>query len=336
MYIIQFCRQLVVRPVSYLVLTLLVNSMPALAHCQMLQAPEQQILKPAPLSVGTQDAIPKNGCVDPQVLYDSIHEKYYALVPFEADPTLFSEAIDAFFAFLEQPDEIKDFMHFKIAPQHRRGELGLTHREPTEDGYGDKKDFFHYHPRLLEKYSQFAAENPVVGRFMTAADKIWQLGAETTKNVLLSLETYSPGICGKVFDTDEPHLVLRLLRYQFDQTQELLAKPHFDAGSFTLAMAESSPGLRIGSGPNDLKSVSHHPGQAIFFLSVNAQQLMAREELLPGWHDVAMLSKDDIGQTYTRWAIVMFIEGHSMTSTSRNETHRWQPDGNEQYIPDRA
>lgn len=315
MSIVQLCCHKSVRPILYWALSLLTWCAAAPADCQGL-----------------------NGSIDPQELYDSIHEQFYALVPFDVDPVLFPEVIDAFFAFLEQPDEVKNLMHFKIAPQHRRGELGLTHREPTEDGYGDKKDFFHYHPRLLEEYRQFAAENLVVGRFMTAVDKIWRLAAEATKNVLLSLESYSPGVCGKVFDTDEPHLVLRLLRYQWDHTQnqELLAKPHFDAGSFTLAIAESSPGLRIGSGPHDLKCVSHHPGQAIFMLAVNAQELMAREELLPGWHDVTMTNKENIGQTYTRWAIVMFIEGHSMTSTSRNETHRWQADGNEQHIPDRT
>lgn len=322
---VYLCGYNIVRPIFYGVIALAAWSVSCFADCQEPLLPQ----------VSTESSA-KNGCIDPQALYNSIHEQFYALVPFEVDSTLFSESIDAFFAFLEQPDEIKNFMSFKIAPQHRRGDLGLVHREPTEDGYGDKKDFFHYHPRLFAEYKQFAAENPVVERFMTTADKIWRLAADATRNVLLSLESYSPGVCGKVFDTDEPHLVLRLLRYQWDSTQELLAKPHFDAGSFTLALAESCPGLRIGSGPHDLKCVSYHPGQAIFFLSVTAQQLMGRDELLPGWHDVVMLNKENVGQKHVRWAIVMFINGHGEPSISRNDTHRWQAEGNEQHIPDRT
>lgn len=274
--------------------------------------------------------------IDPNTIYNNIRDQFYVQVPVEIDPITISEAVEAFFAFLKESDEIKLKIKDKIAPEHRRGDLGLVHRNPEESGYGDKKDFFHYHPHLVDKFKSFIEGHAVVNSFISKADKIWHLAASTVKNILLSLETYYPGIYNKVFETKEPHLVLRFLSYEWDNTQEVLAKPHFDAGSFTLAIAESGPGLRIGSNPDNLKAITHQEGKAVFFLGYNFKNLIPSSELLPGWHDVFMVNKENVGESHVRSAIVMFIDAHDVEAPSRGDLHPWSTEGKPLDIRNRA
>lgn len=121
--------------------------------------------------------------------------------------------------------------------------------------------------------------------------------------------------------------VLRFLSYEWDKTQENLAVPHYDAGSFTLAIAESCPGLRIGSNPKDLKEVTHQEGTAVFFLGGNFLNLIPSSSLKRGWHDVIMTNKENVGESHARWAVVMFIDGHSIEAPSRADLHPWSPEG---------
>jgi hypothetical protein len=116
---------------------------------------------------------------------------------------------------------------------------------------------------------------------------------------------------------------LRFLRYSWSKSGKYLAKPHFDAGSFTLAIAESEPGLRIGSCPENLQLVAHKEKEAIFMLSSNFKKLMDTDQLSPGWHDVIQLNETIIGKPYARWAIVAFIDGHDVEALPRSETHKW-------------
>lgn len=274
--------------------------------------------------------------IDPNTIFNTINDQFYVHVPIDMTSSLVSEAVEAFFAFLKEPAGVTSQITGKIAQQHRRGELGLFHREPEDNGYGDKKDFFHYHPCLRETCKQILETNKVVNTFISKADEIWQLAANTAKKVIGSLENFYPGIYNQVFQTDRPHLILRFLTYQWDSTQELLAKPHFDAGSFTLALAESCPGLRIGSSPLNLKEVTHNPGKTVFMLGANFKNLIPSSTLSPGWHDVVMLNKEQIGTSHVRWALVMFIDGHNITAPSRADTHPWSTGNQILEVKDRV
>jgi hypothetical protein len=101
----------------------------------------------------------------------------------------------------------------------------------------------------------------------------------------------------------------------------------FYCSSFTLAIAESCPGLRIGSKPENLKEVTHQDGKAVFFLGGNFKNLIPTSELLPGWHDVIMVNKENVGESHVRWAIVMFTDGHSAQAPSRGDLHPWSTEG---------
>lgn len=92
----------------------------------------------------------------------------------------------------------------------------------------------------------------------------------------------------------------------------------------TLALAESAPGLRIGSVPQDLTPIDHHDGQAVFFLGGNFQAVLGDTDLKPGWHDVVQQGEASPHQSYARWAIVAFIDGHAAEGAPEEMTHKWR------------
>ncbi|KTD17062.1 hypothetical protein [Legionella jordanis] len=257
------------------------------------------------------------------VIFKQLQTQFYAPVPFEIEHSVLLEAMEAFFKFLEEPAEVKEHINFTIAPQHRRGDVGFKHREAADHIYNDSKDFFHFHPALLRNYANFLDKHPVVLDFMLKAKPIWDLAYQTVFNVLQVLDGQFAGVTEKVFAAEPAHVLLRFLRYDWQQSGKYLAKPHFDAGSFTLAIAESSPGLRIGSCPDDLQLIEHVEGQAIFMLASNFKQLMPSADFKAGWHDVIQLDDTLVGKPFARWAIVAFIEGHGVKALPRTETHKW-------------
>lgn len=257
-------------------------------------------------------------------LYQALKNQFYANVPFPLERNVIEDAVQAFFKFLDQPDEVKSHIDFSIAPLHRRGGVGYVHRDASDHVYNDSKDFFHYHPAIFKKYPDFLDKNPVVKDFITKAKPIWDLTCQTLDELLKTLEPEFPGIHGKIFDTNEElHILIRFLKYEWTTAEKYLAKPHFDAGSLTLAIAESAPGLRIGSCPENLQLVEHKPENALFMISSNFQKIMNSEEFSPGWHDVIQLNEALIGKSYARWAVVAFIEAHNVEALPRSETHKY-------------
>lgn len=258
-----------------------------------------------------------------QHIESELQKNYYVQVPFAMPENDITAAIEAYFAFLQLPDHIKEHIQGTIAPQHRRGDIGFKQRDPSEHIYNDSKEFFHYHPVIFERYADFLNQHPAVANFVNKAQPIWELADKTVKSILKAFDGSYSNVYDQVYDCKEPHLVLRFLRYNWATSGKYLAKPHFDAGSFTLAIAESCPGLRIGSCPEDLKPVEHHANKAIFMLSSNFQKLMPNDKLKAGWHDVIQTDDSLIGKPFARWALVAFIEGHSVDALPRSETHKW-------------
>lgn len=256
-------------------------------------------------------------------IHQSLRDQFYVNVPFPLSEKLIYETVQAFFEFLNEPEDVKNYIDFTIAPKHRRGDVGFKRRDPTDHIYNDSKAFFHFHPAVFDKYSDFLVANPVVNDFVTKAAFIWNITYETVKEILQLFENEFPGIVDRVFNTKHVHLLLRFLKYEWDKSGEYLAKPHFDAGSCTLAIAESCPGLRIGSNPENLQLVYHQPDNAIFMLASNFKKILDTSELYPAWHDVIQLDKAVIGKPYARWAIVAFIEAANVEALPRSETHKW-------------
>jgi hypothetical protein len=263
------------------------------------------------------------GTLNLENITKNLEQNFYVSIPFPLSSSVIEEAVEAFFKFLDQPDSVKTHIDFTIAPNHRRGDIGFKHRKPDEHIYNDSKDFFHFHPAVFEKYAPFLEKNPVVHNFMYKAKPIWDMAYQTTEQILHTFEPKFPGIHARIFDTPHVHLMVRFLKYNWQTSGKYLAKPHFDAGSFTLAIAESCPGLRIGNCPENLKPIDHKPGNAIFMLSSNFRKVMDSEKLQAGWHDVIQLDETLIGKPFARWAVVAFIEAQGVEALPRTETHKW-------------
>jgi hypothetical protein len=259
-----------------------------------------------------------------QDIYKSLVRDYYVNVPFPVGLSTIEAAVQAFFKFLKEPEDVKRHIDFTIAPLHRRGDVGYKHRDPSDHIYNDSKEFFHFHPALFDRYEAFLDQHPTVKDFVYKAKPIWDATYETVSQILQTFESNFPGIHNKIFDTDYVHIQLRFLKYDWQKSGAFLAKPHFDAGSFTLAIAESCPGLRIGSCPENLHPVDHKPDNAMFMLSSNFKKVIDGDKLFsPGWHDVIQVDNTLIGKPFARWAVVAFIEAHGVEALSRDETHKW-------------
>jgi len=265
----------------------------------------------------------KTGSLIMNDVYADLKQQFYAQVPWPLKSAVLNEAIKAFFNFLDLPLDIKNHIDYSIAPLHRRGSIGYKRRESDEHIYNDNKDFFHYHPSIFERYPDFIKSQPVIEEFLNQAKPIWEQAYQTFYSILSKFEADFPKLCDKVFNIKDVHMALRFLKYDWQNSGHYLAKPHFDAGSFTLAIAESTPGLRIGSKPDDLKLVSHSDEHAIFMLSSNFKKVIATEELHAGWHDVIQLDKSLIGQPFARWAVVAFLEVANVEAQPRSMTHKF-------------
>lgn len=257
-------------------------------------------------------------------------QKPYFHVEFPINRSELEDAVSSFLHFLSLPDDIKSHIDVKIAPRHRRGDIGFRRRDPESDIYNDAKEFFHYHPIVLTQYKDFLLKNSVVNDFITKAHRIWESAYAVVFDIIKSFDARFPGTADKVFATQEPHVMLRFLRYDWQKSGAYLAKPHFDSGSFTLAIAESGPGLRIGRTPHDLELVEHRPQHAVFMMSSNFKKLIDTDEITPGWHDVVQLDDTKIGKPFARWAVVAFIEGIGVEALARKDTHKWYIEENPQ------
>lgn len=256
-------------------------------------------------------------------VWEDLCKRAYTQVPFPMGKEQIQIVMGSFFEFLSLSDEVKRCMDMKIASKHRRGDLGYKHRFPEDDMYNDSKEFFHYHPVLMSHYGDYIKTQPIIQNFLIQAEPVWQAVYDVVKETLSCFETRFPNTLAKVFDTQVPHIILRFLKYDFATSGSYLAKPHFDAGSFTLAIAESSPGLRIGTNPDNLMAVEHEENKALFMVSSNYRKVIDTDLLNPGWHDVIQLDSNYVGKPFSRWALVAFIDGHDVEALSRSETHRW-------------
>lgn len=260
-------------------------------------------------------------------IYEGLKKDQYVGVPFPYDHQSLDEAMHSFLRFLALPADTKNRLQVSLSSKHRRGDLGFTYRQKSEGNtYNDQKSFFHYHPKFKQTYAKEIAADPILRDFIGWADKIWNAVYDTTGQVLKRLNRKYPGIYDKVLKTDTPHIILRFLRYDIRTPGKYLAKPHYDAGLMTLALAESGPGLRIGSCPEDLKPIAHHERQAVFFLGANIAQIVNPGFLKSGWHDVVQMGEKPKDNTYARWAIVAFIDGHDVEGAPEAATHKWRVD----------
>ncbi len=229
-------------------------------------------------------------------------------------------AVDSFMEFLREPFEVKSEISYLVNPTHRRSDIGYCFRSDKQREGDDEKEYFHYHTTIRERYPDFLHNHPVVKRFVECADPIWWAAHDTVKEFLQSHREEFKDLDQKIFDFPEPHIQLRFLKYFYKNPGRELARGHYDAGTLTLAIAESNPGLRIGRSKESLVPVTHASGKALLMPGIDFPEHVS-DAYSPAWHDVIQLEEQSTQDSFSRWAVVCFFTVKGATSFSRESTH---------------
>ena len=263
----------------------------------------------------------------------------FADIPVPIDDNQYRDAANAFVRFLELPLERKlEFSTF-IDPSQPKTHSGyeIKSKAPLVVGQKelgrnkDDKEFFHYN-RHCERDLAHIINVPDrrVTDFFDAARPIYAAVEAAWRDIARAFDTEVPGFYSAAFpDGSLPTIYLRFLAYRPDtktgtnEKGSYLANAHYDQAAWTLALAESKPGLRIGRGPTEeqlacetrpkgtyFNSVAHKPQNAFFFASAARGQQIPQTlcDAFPlGYHDVLQEDTSNAAQNVPRWAIVAFL-----------------------------
>ncbi len=245
-------------------------------------------------------------------------ERSYAIVPCVVSPQDIQVAVLAFQRFLSLPEEAKTSVHAQLYAGDRGSHIGYRRREPAE-GAVDRKVYFHFN-----RYACDAFPDPQHNFVASLLDRAWALyePLEAQARLLVSLfAERQPDILEQFFPRGQhPACTLRFLQYDAQPPGKFLATGHTDRSSFTIALAESKPGLRIGTSPSDLRPVRRNPGEGVFFAGERLKQSLGHR-YVPAWHDVA--DEPDETNHEPRWAIILFFSPPGPNEMTFEENHRY-------------
>ncbi len=237
---------------------------------------------------------------------DHLNEKHFVPVPHGIPHEELLTGIQAFLTFLEEvPEETKRRIHFTSS--FERG---------SAEGYNDKRDiigkdskeFFHWSPRLLEypAYSELYTSSAQARTFFDSAEAIYTKIDTLATNLFLTEFPELAHHC--VVDGKLAYAVLRFLCYAPNKAGAFSAQPHYDKGYGTLAITESTPGLRIGCcDKHPLTKIVHENGTALF-MPADLMFGDSGRTIIPTWHDVVTeVDTKPVSERCERWAMVFFI-----------------------------
>ena len=255
-------------------------------------------------------------------LRESVAEKNFATLPFPLSYKELCVAMEHFFEFLALPLESKQKFRLYIDPDDPESMVGYMERKQKK-GDLDEKEYFHYN-RYAE--AGFADHVKTVGekatRFLNSAARVYEGAEAEAKKIIFDLEKEYPGIRERFLPPGvHPHFYLRFLKYSVQGKGNFLAGGHYDQGAFTLALAESAPGLRIGLNQSKLQAVEHHDGHAVFMPGLQLH-VFTSDEFIPAWHDVVQRGEDVLSDDAARWSMVFFVDPVRKVQTTWEERHK--------------
>ncbi len=251
--------------------------------------------------------------------HQQLAKQHYARLPFNISKAELGEAARAFLDFPTLPTDVLRSLHFP-SPYENGTADGYT--DKRDSGRHDKKQLFHWSP-LLEKqpaYQEVRRRYQVARTFFEHAAKIYDAGDEVSAKLLRRHFT-SNIVEQTVMKGRLASAVLRFLAYD-PQAQDFSARAHYDKCPGTLALAESSPGLRIGCcDQHPLKKVEYRDGTCVFMPG----QLLFEDTngtIIPAWHDVVHHADvPPVREDCARWSIVFFINEKNGRFPSYEATH---------------
>jgi len=262
-------------------------------------------------------------------LKQGVRDRNYTLVSFPLSQNDFNNAVSHFFEFLTLPDDIKNQFQSNIVREDEESFVGYIKREKakqvdtaTSKVFYDQKEYFHYN-RYAEKHFKdlILGGDKRVKTFFDSARTIYEHAEVVAIHIIEELNTEFPELKEKFMpDGVEPHFYLRFLKYYTSGKGSFLAKGHYDQGGYTLALAESAPGLRIGKNEENLQEVVHRDGRAVFMPGFQLR-FFTSEEFTPAWHDVIQKDEDTHDKETARWAVVFFVDPVEKIHTCWEDRH---------------
>ena len=258
-------------------------------------------------------------------LVRELQERAYTARPFPLSRGELSDAAAKFFEFLTLPQETKNELFFLRNPEDPRGsDVGYMRTQGEKDeeyGNYDYKEFFHYHPEFQEQFAEAILWEPKLKALTDAAHTIFEHAEASVRSVLTELDTTFPGVYASFVAPERPlDRALRFLKYDAQGKGKFLARAHYDRGGCTLALAESAPGLRIGTNDANLTEVVHTDGTALFMPGFHFPDLTGGK-IPAAWHDVIQASEDTLSPDAARWAIVYFVHAYDRTAPTSEQVH---------------
>lgn len=246
--------------------------------------------------------------------------KGYHEVPFSIQDGAIQAAVDAFFDFLKLSDETKRRFGYNLRfnendPNDRGSDLGYHFRQKEMGSRYDDKEYIHYNHHATERLRTSDAP-PELVELLDRLDVVFAAAVAAARPVAEQINTYTGQ---PLADVDCPLTCLRIIKYDRGQPGEFLAKGHYDRCTFSLAIAESAPGLRIGTNPEALHEVEHTNGQALLFPSLFLEDKTGGE-FRASWHDVIQKSEDAYRPDASRWSIVFFCVPNSASPYFKSTT----------------
>ncbi|MEK6940435.1 MAG: hypothetical protein AABW49_00865 [Nanoarchaeota archaeon] len=252
-------------------------------------------------------------------------EKCYAMVDFGIPGDQLKKAADAFIGFLDIPEHLLFDMflwHPNVPHDSKNGEIGYVRRKKRK-GHYDNKRLFHYSPLLEDK---IAIQDGRADPFLRHAKQIYQESCITLNRILSALSFKYPAIRDKFYDDSiYPRFFLRFIAYDPETKGEYIATNHIDSGGITIAIAESTPGLRIGSKDGPKTMIEHHDGKAIFMPACTFPDATEGGFLPQAWHDVIQINSKPYSDGIARWAIVFFADLAMQETIPVTKTHSAPP-----------
>lgn len=270
-------------------------------------------------------------------------EKGFAEVPVAVNREQVDGMVDSFRDFCSLPDETKQSLVIQGDQGRGKGSVGYVERTPKNDAkevelgkVPEHKIYFHYHPRLeTELAEQIKNAGPKAQEFLRQAREIWYTMASAAKQFVQRLEHENPvkyaGVTEKFFPTgQDPKLILRVLLYKKVADGAMSANNHYDAGGITFAIAESGPGLQVGTEAEkgidgtvtkqeEMRDVERPYGVVLAWPGYNFKQIDAGVQ--PTWHGVKQKVTETKESGETRYAVVAFLDSTDEEAPSLEETH---------------
>lgn len=255
-------------------------------------------------------------------------EKKFAEVPFRASEDDIQNATSSFNGLLSLPLHLKHGGDYAIDGV-KTGQFGYFRRHAGQDEGGRAKVFetkheYHFGPNTRQAYESGEFGLPSeIREFCDHAETIYWMAIASLRDAFGRMYSEAPfgtrsgaNLSNQFFDPLRLlNIHLRFVGYvRPSEDSETIANGHFDRSVFTLALAETEPGLEIGTleDGSDLTPAEHKDGIAKFFAGRGWENMPADTRQLypyisPAFHRVRNIGEYPVSASpIVRQAIVMF------------------------------